>query len=65
MSPIAVPRLPSLTGRPLCRCGMNMWLCESRPAPGGIDCKFQCPVCEAIEEVILSSPPISPENTTP
>jgi len=44
---------------------MNMWLSESKSARGGIECKFQCPICEAIEQVIIGSPPISPQNTVP
>jgi hypothetical protein len=36
---------------------MNMWLTESRAQRSGIACKFECPVCDAVENAIISQLP--------
>jgi hypothetical protein len=47
----------TLANRPICRCGMNMWLSESKQGKEGIECIFLCPVCDAGEKAIITSPP--------
>jgi hypothetical protein len=45
--------LPSVVERPVGRCGMSMWLEDSKRGAAGIECTFRCPVCEAVAQAVV------------